>query len=433
MKFDLVVRAGRNRHPVAVVALVGWALATAACSSFSSNNGGKAGSGGAGGRATGGTGGTGGVPGTGGAAGTGTGGSSAGGAAGTNTDGGSDDTAGGCVLGVDGGAGSGDCCPDDPNKTQPGVCGCGVADTDTDGDLTPDCIDMCVTDRNKIAPGICGCNGTDVDTDGDGTADCNDMCPHDRTRTAPGVCGCGVPDTSAPFCLAHRYSFNDAAASTTVLDSVGAANGTAVNVALPGNGTLTLAGGTSDQYVKLPSHIISTLGDSATFEAWVTWAGLAAGGGVWQRLFDFGNNENGATGGQGTGTAFVFFTPTRDSGVSLLSVNTAGLSEVNGLAGFPSGAATGGGPHHLACVVDAKGVDGNAPNAAVFIDGVFVARTPLLSVLSALDDVNNWLGRSQFAPDPEFAGTYYEFRIYSTALTAAQISASFAAGPDTLP
>ena len=41
----------------------------------------------------------------------------------------------------------------------------------------------------------------------------------------------------------------------------------AVNVTLPGTGTLTVAGGTSDQYVKLPSGIISGLGDNATFEA----------------------------------------------------------------------------------------------------------------------------------------------------------------------
>jgi uncharacterized protein len=53
-----------------------------------------------------------------------------------------------------------------------------------------------------------------------------------------------------------------------------------------------------------------------------------------------------------------------------------------------------------------------------------------VSSLSQLRDVNNWLGRSQFILDPEFAGTYYDFRIYSTALTQAQISASLAAGPD---
>ena len=36
-----------------------------------------------------------------------------------------------------------DDCPNDPEKTQPGVCGCGVPDTDDDGDSTPDCHDLC--------------------------------------------------------------------------------------------------------------------------------------------------------------------------------------------------------------------------------------------------------------------------------------------------
>ncbi|MBX2984279.1 MAG: T9SS type A sorting domain-containing protein [Flavobacteriales bacterium] len=72
---------------------------------------------------------------------------------------------------------SGDACPDDPNKLEPGACGCGIPDTDTDGDGTADCIDGCPTDPNKIAPGACGCGIPDIDSDGDGIADCIDSCP----------------------------------------------------------------------------------------------------------------------------------------------------------------------------------------------------------------------------------------------------------------
>ena len=96
------------------------------------------------------------------------------------------------------GDGVGDCkdgCPNDPAKTEPGICGCGVADTDTDGDGTANCIDGCPNDPAKTAPGICGCGVADTDTDGDGTADCNDGCPNDPAKTAPGICGCGVADT----------------------------------------------------------------------------------------------------------------------------------------------------------------------------------------------------------------------------------------------
>jgi hypothetical protein len=88
-----------------------------------------------------------------------------------------------------------DQCPNDPNKTEPGICGCGVADTDTDGDGTPNCNDQCPNDPNKIQPGVCGCGVADTDSDGDGTADCNDGCPNDPNKIQPGICGCGKPDT----------------------------------------------------------------------------------------------------------------------------------------------------------------------------------------------------------------------------------------------
>lgn len=91
--------------------------------------------------------------------------------------------------------GCGDACPDDPNKTDPGVCGCGVPDTDTDGDGTADCHDQCPNDPNKIAPGACGCGVADTDSDHDGTPDCFDSCPADPNKIAPGACGCGHADT----------------------------------------------------------------------------------------------------------------------------------------------------------------------------------------------------------------------------------------------
>ena len=88
-----------------------------------------------------------------------------------------------------------DLCPDDPAKTAPGACGCGVADTNSDGDAVPDCLDGCPNTASKTTPGQCGCGVADVDTDGDGVADCVDACPLDTDKAAaPGVCGCGVAD-----------------------------------------------------------------------------------------------------------------------------------------------------------------------------------------------------------------------------------------------
>ncbi|MFC1929214.1 hypothetical protein ACFLXK_06465, partial [Chloroflexota bacterium] len=68
--------------------------------------------------------------------------------------------------------------------------------TDSDGDGTADCLDLCPSDPAKTEPGICGCGVADTDSDGDGTADCLDQCPSDPAKTEPGICGCGTPDSA---------------------------------------------------------------------------------------------------------------------------------------------------------------------------------------------------------------------------------------------
>lgn len=87
-----------------------------------------------------------------------------------------------------------DTCPDDDGKTEPGACGCGVADDDSDGDGTADCDDACPDDEGKPDAGVCGCGVADTDADGDGTADCDDGCTDDPDKLVPGDCGCGVSD-----------------------------------------------------------------------------------------------------------------------------------------------------------------------------------------------------------------------------------------------
>jgi len=63
---------------------------------------------------------------------------------------------------------SSDACPTDSQKIEPKTCGCGVSETDTDNDGTPDCNDGCPNDPNKIAPGNNGCgNFEDEDDSGD--------------------------------------------------------------------------------------------------------------------------------------------------------------------------------------------------------------------------------------------------------------------------
>jgi len=92
----------------------------------------------------------------------------------------------------------GDECPADSNKIEPGQCGCGASDVDSDGDATADCVDGCPLDASGVEPGICGCGVPEVDSDAgpgcDNVPDCVDRCPFDCNKVEPGVCGCNVDD-----------------------------------------------------------------------------------------------------------------------------------------------------------------------------------------------------------------------------------------------
>jgi hypothetical protein len=100
-----------------------------------------------------------------------------------------------------------DSCPTDPDKINPGICGCGVSDSaDADSDGFPDCIDDCPS-QNDDPTGTCdGCSAAAGDWDVDSIPNCKDPCKYDKFKKLPGICGCGVPDTdsdldSIPDCL----------------------------------------------------------------------------------------------------------------------------------------------------------------------------------------------------------------------------------------
>ncbi len=79
-----------------------------------------------------------------------------------------------------------DLCPDDPEKTNPGKCGCGVSE-DACGTE-----DLCPDNEEKTVPGVCGCDAADTDTDGDGIPDCLDKCPDNPYKFIHDECSCDL-------------------------------------------------------------------------------------------------------------------------------------------------------------------------------------------------------------------------------------------------
>jgi hypothetical protein len=218
--------------------------------------------------------------------------------------------------------------------------------------------------------------------------------------------------------LVHRYSFNGI--GTRVLDSVGTQHGTVVNTQLRGDGTLFLAGHKTDpsqQYVDLPNNMIRTL-TNATFEAWVTWYGCEG----WQRIFDFGNSDP-----AGAATS-LYLTP-----------DALPPAATNMLAAFKRAGQSGADETRtpttnplmpLVRVQVAVVVDDTNNEMTVYENGEPKGTTPFNDSLSLLNDVNNWLGRSQYFVDVSFYGIFHEFRIYNVALSEAALKASVAGGPD---
>ena len=229
--------------------------------------------------------------------------------------------------------------------------------------------------------------------------------------------------------LRYRYSFDN-----NVTDSIGNANGQLINNGADAyyvDSTLEMANSelpnsnSSDlNYIDLPNGIISSLSPGATFEAWVTWHGPS--GNSWQRIFDFGTSDNGedfAT--SGSNSTYFFLSPCSGNGTYRFGHRRGAelgsvVENVIDSAQLPVEQEV-----HVAVVWD----DINSI-VKMYQNGQLVASGDLLYSLSNVPDVNNWLGRSQWA-DTAFNGVYNEFRIYNEALSDQMIAASYQAGPDT--
>ncbi len=247
--------------------------------------------------------------------------------------------------------------------------------------------------------------------------------------------------------LVHRYSFNEAS-GTTAADSVGGAtwNATLVGTAaFNGTGQVVLDGATNDaNYVSLPAGLVSNL-DDVTIEAWASFG--ATTNNNFENLFAFGfTDTDPLSATYNLGGNYIIFQPRTGAGTAASSYGPT----------LPGNAAP-------ANVVTTASLDGQAnvqvvcvfsPSTgteALYTNGVLVGTAPLFnnmvnpvalqgplfnngSILNRTlgTDPNNYIGHSLYGADPGLLGNVDEFRIYSGPLTAAQIAADKALGPNQL-
>lgn len=236
------------------------------------------------------------------------------------------------------------------------------------------------------------------------------------TDAAGGACPCAATEGCCDLvaALVHRYTFNGSGA--TAEDLVGDADGMVVGTELADTGSVDFNG--NGQYVDLPNGMLSALGN-ATFEAWVT---INPGNGLYARILDLGSSTAGE-GGRDQGASFLFLTPgTGDNDMMRVAYS------LNGGGGEIVIDAPYIGPNVLTHV--AVVFDDDADTMHLFRDGVLQGSVTVEQPLSAIVDNNNWLGRSQFSFDADLNGSISEFRIYGSALSAAQLELSAELGPD---
>jgi hypothetical protein len=243
--------------------------------------------------------------------------------------------------------------------------------------------------------------------------------------------------SAANAALRNRYSFTSDAS-----DSVGGANGTVVD---PGTPTAVFAGGkldlsanvgessngiVGDAYVNLPNGVVSAAANAGTagqvtIEIWAQ----SSTNRNWAALFTAGNSNGGedqASGGNNTD--YVQLIPQNGANGRIRATTHAAGNGAEGFVDFGSAMSTTQTTHFVSVINQNGGLPGTI---TMYIDGALIGSAPVATGLNvgAMNDVNVWLGRSQW-PDSIFDGSYDEVRIYDTALSAAAIATDFQLGPN---
>jgi hypothetical protein len=261
-----------------------------------------------------------------------------------------------------------------------------------------------------------------------------------------------------PFGPAYRYTFNSpngAAPDGTIISnsavgpvSAGPSNAIVRGAATFANGRVVLPGGgsASAPFVDLPNNLLSRNSTNnggsggVTFEGWVKPTGNRA----WSRLFDMGSTDLGggvggevsAVGGGGGGLDYLFLSAQDNTGGDAQFILTRRVIDIRNVDGLPTSDPAGPGydsgnwnrDFHYAVTWDEASGQVLVYENGALVTGFSAAGTPM----SQINDVNCWLGRSNWNGDANAQAEFDEFRVYPRALPPEQIRASYNAGPDSL-
>lgn len=272
------------------------------------------------------------------------------------------------------------------------------------------------------------------------------------SRACAGALTLLLSGSVAEGAMLNRWSFNsagNATSGTVFLDSIGGVPLTVVGNGATINGTtITLPGTTNGNqspaslsaYLDLPNGIVSSK-TNLTFEFWVTPLSNRS----WARLVDFGRMDRS---GMGTGAALGEIRPDASSAPGttqswdhiMLTLSPNGAANSQQLEGRLDGGSalfsqttrtvSTGTRYHVAMVFE-DGV-GNPSGGQLrwYLNGVLATSVDLPFKLQSLEDVNNWIGRSQYTADSMINASLDEIRIYDNAMSQAEVQASFNAGPN---
>lgn len=288
------------------------------------------------------------------------------------------------------------------------------------------------TDSNgtSVAPGVRGSLTIGKVRIHDGVLSASQIATNYLLEVSAFTNGPGAQLLSGP---AHRYQFNNAAGAATagsiIQDSVGTANGTVLGTGANFTGSrLTLPGGASGTaaYVDLPDGLLSVNSTNkggageVTIEGWIKVMGNRS----WSRIFDFGSSSG------GSGQDYLFYGAQINTDVYAHRVEVKNADGVGGTGGggtIDHGSTTYGTNFHFAITWnDATG------EMRVYENGEFAIRRTETARLSQLNDVNVWLGRSQYTSDQNMQGEFDELRIYNRVLSDEELRGNFLLGPSNI-